>query len=124
MKKLLILCSFFLLTQFAFAQKDGKSNEEKATHKTEHLTKELNLTAEQQTKVKAIILDKLGKMDVIRAKYASASDKSGMHKEVKVVRDQEDAELKRILTPAQITKYEEAKEEKKKENKGKKGNNK
>jgi hypothetical protein len=107
-----MLLSFVILVQFGFAQGEGKSNEEKATHKTAHMTKELTLSTDQQTKVKAIFLDKLGKMDAIRAKYASATDKKGMHQEVKQVRDQEEAELKRILTPAQITKYNENKEEK------------
>jgi protein CpxP len=112
MKKILMLWSLVMLVQLTFAQGEGKTNEEKATHRTSHMTKELSLSTDQQSKVKAIILDKLGKMDVIRAKYASATDKSGMHQEVKVVRDQEEAELKRILTPAQITKYDEKKEEK------------
>jgi periplasmic protein CpxP/Spy len=120
MKKILILLSFVMLVQLAFAQGGGKSNEEKASHRTTHLTKELTLSTDQQAKVKAIILDKLGKMDAIRAKYASATDKNGMHQEVKAVREQEDAELKRILTPVQITKYNEMKDGKQGEKKGKK----
>ena len=117
-----MLLSLIFLVQFMYAQEKGKSNEEKATQRTNHLTKELTLSTDQQGKVKAILLDKMQKMDAIRAKYASATDKKEMHQEVKAVRDEEDAELTRILNTAQKTKYNEMKEaakDKKKEKKKK-----
>jgi periplasmic protein CpxP/Spy len=118
MKKMLMFLSLVMLVQLTFAQGNGKANEEKADKKTAQLTKELTLTTAQQAKVKAIILDHLQKMDAVKAKYASSSNRSGMPQEMKAVNEHGDAELKRIFTPAQNAKFKgsggEGKDEEKK----------
>lgn len=61
------------------------------------MTKHLDLTADQQAKVKAILEDSRVKMDAVGA-------------QMKALREKTDAEVKAVLTPSQQTKLEEIKQ--------------
>ncbi len=80
-------------------EKDKKSPEEKAEKITKKMADELVLTAEQQTKVKALILKR-------------EQERQERMKEEKMRREKMDADLKAILTPEQYNKMETMKKEK------------
>jgi len=85
-----------------------KSPEERAEMITKRMTKELALTPEQQTKVKAIVLKR-------------AQERDAKIKEGKTLRDKVDTDFKLILTADQYKKYEQEKAEMKKKREQKKG---
>jgi len=114
MKKVIFLLIGFVAT-LGFAQsadKAAKTPEQKATHHSEMLTKKLSLTPEQKQSVYTLILDRVNKANAVRAKYTT-SDKKGMHKELKPIVDDFNTKIKAILTPEQVTKWEQFKAEKK-----------
>jgi len=126
MKNLSFLILFLMLTTVTFAQQGGKKTsqgnkhktpEEKAEAGTRKLTGLLNLTSDQQPKVKEVLLTRAQKVQSIREKYANSSDKSQMHTELKAAKTESDNSLKAILTPDQYSQYEKAKEERKNKNK-------
>ena len=127
MKKILSTVIFSAFIAFtSFAQNQGqhqghqhagggheqKTPEERAENQSQRLTKELSLTAEQTTQVKAIILNKEQKAEEIRTKYASATDKKAEHQEIQALKTSSDAEIEKVLTADQLTKYKEIKSEK------------
>jgi hypothetical protein len=127
MKKLSFLFLFVMLASLAIAQqgtnkgqKQGQHNgqgnkhktpEEKAEAGTRKLTGLVNLTSDQQPKVKDVLLTRAQKVQSIREKYANTQDKSKMHTELKAVKTESDNSLKSILTPDQYTQYEKAKQD-------------
>lgn len=130
MKRLGILfVAMMMITSVAMAQK-GKAKketltpEQRAARQTEVMTKQLALTAEQQTKVKQIIAEKIVLLDAIKTKYQGNKSKE-RNDEIREVRNSYMQSLKNILTPEQFGKWHErnkAKREKiKKENKTPKG---
>jgi periplasmic protein CpxP/Spy len=118
MKQVILLIAFALtvsLSSFAQQQnqKQMKTPEERAEHQSQRLTKELSLSADQTTKVKAVLLQKEQQEEVIKNKYVNATDKKAEHTEMKTLREQKEAELKQIFTPDQFTKYEAMKKQNK-----------
>jgi periplasmic protein CpxP/Spy len=114
MKKVIFLLISFMAT-FGFAQsadKAAKTPEQKASHHSEMLTKKLSLSPEQKQSVYTLILDRVNKANAVRAKYTTG-DKKGMHKELKPIIDDFNTKIKAILTPDQVTKWEQFKAEKK-----------
>ncbi len=89
------------------------SSEERAERRASRLTKELSLTPEQTTKVKALFLQQEKEMDSAREKSASATDKSGIRGDMKALHEKHEQELKAILTPEQNTKWEAMQTERK-----------
>ncbi len=85
---------------------DKKSPEERAENITKKMTKELVLTTEQQSKVKALLLKR-------------EQERQERMKEEKIRREKMDADLKAILTPDQYNKLETMKKEKKQQHHGK-----
>ena len=73
-----------------------RTPEERASKMTERMTKELVLTADQQTKMKALLLK-------------HEQDREARMKEEKARMEKTDAEIKAILTPEQYQKYEQKK---------------
>lgn len=114
-----IAIGLFALTisasSFAQHKKEAKTAEEKATHRTEKLTKELSLSADQATKVKALLIQQDEQVQAIKTKHANDTDKTALKQELQTTREQNEAALKQILSPEQITKYEQLKAEKKEE---------
>lgn len=130
MKKLIAIGLFvFTICVSVFAQKkkEAKSPEDKAAHRTERLTKELALTPDQASKVKALLIQQDEQVQALKTKHANNADKAVLKQELQTTHEQNEAALKQVLTAEQITKYEELKAQKKaqKANKHhKKGNHK
>lgn len=100
MKKIfLILFTVAIASVNAFAQEPAKQRapkktpEERAENMTKRLTKELNLTVDQQGKVKSIILKR-------------EQDRDKITKEMKEAPVKAREELKVVLSPEQFQKFE------------------
>lgn len=113
MKKIIISLTLIVCSLAAFAQDkdDNKTPQQRAQDKTQKLTSELSLTADQSTKVQNVFLQQEQQAAPIRSKYANATDKSGMRAEMKPIHEQTDNSLKQILTADQYTKYQTIKEQ-------------
>ncbi|MDF7810456.1 hypothetical protein [Hymenobacter sp. YC55] len=129
-KTLVILAAFFLTAGAASAQSSdlttaGRGNrmgmgqgrggnmtpEQRADMQTQRLTKELSLTADQSTKVRTIALAENQELQALRAKFSSADSRQGAGQEMKAVREKYDAQLKAVLTPEQVTKFDQMRED-------------
>jgi periplasmic protein CpxP/Spy len=97
------------------AKKSELSAEEMANKKADKLKSELTLTDEQRTKVYQAQLEKITQMKAIKAK--NLEDKKAKAKEVKPVNEAFQAKMKTILTPEQLTKWEEMKKNQKEKGK-------
>jgi protein CpxP len=106
MKKLFLMIALVAgLGLFANAQdKAPKTPALKAAKQTKVLTKQLNLTNAQITKVNAVLLERAKSLDSLKA-TAKVTDKKDKKYAHKLVHDQTDAKLQAILTPEQKTKY-------------------
>ena len=82
------------------------------------LAKKLVLTPEQKQSMYTLILDRINKVEPIRAKYTA--DKKGMHKELKPIMEDFNSKVKALLTPEQATKWEQIKTEQKTKRQAKK----
>jgi len=122
MNKIIFSIGLLLISLASFAQQSDKTPQQKAQEKTQRLTGELSLTADQSTKVQTIFLQQETQAATIRSKYASADDKSGMRAEMKPIHEQTDNSLKQVLTADQYTKYQTIKEQHKSEHGGHRNN--
>ena len=125
MKKVILVLAVAMSTLSVFAQdgKPKKNAEQRATMYVKELTTELGLTADQSSKIKAVQLESLTKIDAIKAK-ATDADKKASKKEAKAVSDAANASIKAVLTDEQKAKFDawvEAKKEKMKNKEGGKG---
>ncbi len=125
MKRVILVLAVALSTISVFAQdgKPKKNAEQRATMYVKELTTELNLTADQSSKIKAVQIESLTKLDTLKAK-ASAGDKKAGKKEAKATTEAANASIKAILTDEQKVKFDawvEAKKEKMKNKEGGKG---
>jgi hypothetical protein len=125
MKKVILVLAVAMSTLSVFAQdgKPKKNAEQRATMYVKELTTELGLTADQSSKIKAVQLESLTKIDTIKAK-ATDADKKASKKEAKAVSDAANASIKAVLTDEQKAKFDawvEAKKEKMKNKEGGKG---
>ena len=105
-----------------FAQEGGskKTTEQRAEQYVKELTTELSLTADQSSKIKAVQLESLTKLDSIKAK-ATDGDKKAGKKEAKAVNEAASESIKAILTDEQKPKFDawlEARKEKMKNKNG------
>ncbi len=71
----------------------------------EHLTKELNLTKEQQEKIRPILENEMKEIQAVRSNDSLTKEQK--HEKVKAIRQTTQAELNKILTPEQQKKYGE-----------------
>ena len=125
MKKVIFVFAILISSMTLFAQdaKPKKTPEQRATMYVKELTTELSLTADQSSKIKAVQLESLTKLDTLKAK-ASAGDKKAGKKEAKATTEAANASIKAILTDEQKAKFDawvEAKKEKMKNKEGGKG---
>ncbi|WP_442588509.1 DUF5969 family protein [Pedobacter sp. AW31-3R] len=125
MKKLAMICGLlFSVITFANAQ-GGKRNmgtpEERAAKMTARLTEKLSLTADQQTKIKAVFLDQQAQMEKTRAEQTQ--DRSAMRGKMMEMMKESDSKINAVLTEEQKKSYEAYKEERKSEmkNRGDRG---
>lgn len=84
--------------------------DEKATKVSDRLEKELNLTAEQKSKIYAIAKARATEVDAVREKYKG--DQKAAQPEIKAIREKYKAQMQEVLTPEQKAKLAENKKKK------------
>lgn len=114
---LALVAGMGLMAQSADAGKDKKTPEEKAAKRTEQMTKDLGLSAEQVAKVNTINLNFARYNADVKAAGAGADVKG----RTEALKSKRDAQLKEVLTPEQYTKYEAIRAKKAAEKKAKEG---
>ncbi|OON68902.1 hypothetical protein [Hymenobacter sp. CRA2] len=83
-----------------------RTPEQRADMQTQRLTNQLALSADQQTKVRAIYLAQANEFDAARAQMTPGSmDRDAMRQKMQEGRTRYDEQLKAVLTPEQFTKY-------------------
>lgn len=82
---------------------------QKANRKAGKMTKELGLTAEQETRLKQVLLARQQETAALKAKYGA--DKKAGRPALKAARARYEAQLKALLTPAQYARFEQNKGE-------------
>lgn len=116
MKKLgfLLLATIFFAS-VAMAQPGGQRNfdpKEMAKRQTEELTKELGLNKDQAKKVLELNTKSMEKMSEMRGQMRDGGgDREAMLEKMQKSRDEQNAEMKKILTDDQYKKYEKYLEE-------------
>ncbi|TGE06284.1 hypothetical protein [Hymenobacter fodinae] len=75
------------------------------------MTKDLNLTADQQTRVKAIQQEQLQQMQAMREQGSAGGDRQAMMTQMSSLDESTDTKLKAVLTPEQFQKYQAKKQE-------------
>jgi len=115
MKKLLIFCGLlFGVMTFAHAQGGGRmmgTPEERATKTTATLTEKLTLTADQQPKVKAILLDQNTQMEKARAD--AGDDRKAMREKMMSMMQDSNGKINALLTDDQKKAFAAYQEERK-----------
>ena len=129
MKKTLVIVAAFLLTVgTASAQSSdlataGRQNrvgqgrgsnmtpEQRADMQTQRLSKQLSLSADQTSQVRAIALAENQELQALRSKSAAADSRQGAGQEMRAIREKYDTQLKALLTPEQTTKYNQLRED-------------
>ncbi len=137
-KVTLVALLLFAGFQLALAQQPSKNDganrtppdpAQMAERQTERMTKTLNLSADQSKQVQAINLkyaqQHRAAKSVAGAAAPTQAERQAKHEQRKAVRDQQNAELKAVLTPAQQATWEKERAEHKGKHgdKGKKGGN-
>lgn len=116
MKKIgLVLLFAFVLTAVSMAQGREQRNfdpKEMAKRQTEELTKTLDLNKDQQKKVLALNNEMGEKMSAMREDMRDGGgDREAMREKMNKLRDEQNKEMKKILTEDQYKKYEKYLEE-------------
>lgn len=115
MKKVLIICGLlFSVITFAKAQ-DGERKmptpEERAERSATQLTKKLNLTEDQKSKVKTIFLDQASAM--MKAREESKGDREAVMAKMKTINDANDVKINALLNDEQKKAFAEWQAERK-----------
>jgi Spy/CpxP family protein refolding chaperone len=79
--------------------------EQHADMQAQRLTKQLGLSADQTTQVRAIALAEAQEMKTTRDQAMASTDRKAGMEQMKATRDKYDTQLKAVLTPEQATKY-------------------
>ncbi|ALD21412.1 hypothetical protein [Hymenobacter sp. DG25A] len=85
---------------------------QRAEKMSQHLTQQLSLSADQTSKVQAILLAQGQEIDAIHTKYAASTDRKAAMPEMKATREKYEAQLKGVLTAEQYAKYDKMRDEK------------
>ena len=104
--------------------KGHKTPEQKADRRANKMAKELGLTADQETKVEAVLLAENKEMMALNSaapRTPGTRPSPAQLAEMKAARDKYDAQLKGILNPDQYTKLLAERKEKREEMKAKRG---
>ncbi|QJX49027.1 hypothetical protein HMJ29_19790 [Hymenobacter taeanensis] len=75
------------------------------------MTKTLNLTADQQTRVSAIQQEQMQQMQTLREQSSAGTDRQAMMTQMRSLDETTDTQLKAVLTPEQFQKYQAQKQE-------------
>lgn len=124
MKKLILSAAFLTVGTFAMAQQNTPSlqknpaqMEQKRAEKMKQMQTDLNLNADQVTKIQALhdrkMADRKANEPQMKAERQAKIDA------MKAKKEQYKAEMKQILTPEQYQKWEASKKDKMRMNKGK-----
>jgi hypothetical protein len=97
------------MAQQELAGSDKKDPVQRAERFTKKMTKELNLDAAQQERMKVVNLDRFKQLSEVKNTFAN--DKKMLQSKVKEINDNYFTTVKGILTPEQFTKFQEMKEE-------------
>lgn len=115
MKKLLIICGLLLsMITFANAQGGGRqmgTPEERAAKALTMLTEKLTLTPDQQTKVKAILLDQ--NTQVAKAREEAGDDRQAARAKMMKIMEDNNGKINALLTDDQKKTYAAYLEERK-----------
>ncbi len=115
MKKLIVMALFAvlfsgsLMAQRGDGMKTPRTPEQRAEMQTKHLAKDLALSADQQSKVKAIFLSRAVQVDSLRA--SQSMDKSQRMQQLKAAKTATDADMQKVLSADQYQKYLQIQEE-------------
>ncbi|GAB2953810.1 hypothetical protein GCM10027048_18830 [Hymenobacter coalescens] len=91
---------------------EQRTPEQRADMQTQRLSKQLTLSAEQQTRVRAIFLAQANELDAARAqKPAAGMDRETMRQKMQEGRARYDEQLKGVLTAEQFAKYTQQRED-------------
>lgn len=108
------LILILLISNFTFSQQEmqnTKSPEERAKNQTKFLAKACNLTEDQQLNVEKVLLNSIEKLKVLRStKPTKRGEKLA---EIQAVKDNQNAEIKKLLSDEQYQKYLEILEKQK-----------
>lgn len=122
MKKLFLAALLVVgLTAFAQEREGRKAGREKLTteqkvdFQVKKLTKDLNLNDKQAKEVRALVTKEVEKREAKRAEIKEIKAKKREDMKAKIQAEQEavSADMKKILTPEQYTKWEKIREERK-----------
>lgn len=114
---LTLATSLTLSAQDADLDEGGKkSPEDRAKHRTERMTKELALSPEQIAKVNTVNINFARAISEVK----EMKDVEARRTRTVAAKEKRDGELRTILTPEQFTKWEAARDAKKKEHRDKK----
>lgn len=104
-------------TTMSIAQNKGGQRNfdpiEMAKRQTEEIKKACDLDADQETKVHALNLKSANKMDEMRK--SAGGDRDAMRAKMKTIRDDQNKEMKKVLSDGQWKKYEKFMEEQRKQ---------
>ncbi|AQX09153.1 hypothetical protein [Elizabethkingia ursingii] len=128
MKKIVFSLLLMGATGFAFAQqttepmkadRQAKRQEmmQKRQQNWDQMKKDLNLTADQENKIKA--LHERNAADMKQKMAERKTDRENMKQDMKAKKEQNDAEMKKILSPEQYAKWNDIKAQKKAERQNK-----
>lgn len=81
------------------------SPQEMAAHQTQHLSKKLNLSADQSAKVQQIMQQRAQDVQAMRSNATASADRQQMRQQLQANRAKYDEQLKAVLTPDQFGKY-------------------
>lgn len=111
MKRILIMGLLISMMNVACARDiQPKTPQQRAAHRTQVLKKELNLNADQATKVESIMLLQATRMDSLKTTVrASRKANQQVRKSIKQATDQK---MNSILTPEQQARYANWKQQK------------
>ncbi len=106
-----VVCAGVGLAQDEKGDKDKKTPEERAAHRTDKLTEKLSLNEEQKSQVSVATIDHFKSMKEMKSRMKALKE------EMKAERDAYDSKIQSVLTQEQQIKYAEMKEERRKRNK-------
>ena len=112
--KLSVFVLILLISNVIFAQKEmqnAKTPEERAKNQTKILTKACNLTEDQQLNVEKVLLNSILKLKELRS--VKPTKRGERLAEIQAVKENQNTEIKKILSEEQYNKYLEVLEKQK-----------
>lgn len=79
--------------------------------RVQYLTKELGLSADQQTRLRPLLATQRQQMQLLREQRTTNGRRQGTAQDLKATEAKFDEQLKTVLTPAQFTKFSAMKDE-------------